>query len=700
LLTKLLEQILGRLTSVVSKFFLLLLISSAGAEVSFQYDLAGNRVTQSNVAAAVPPTFQEFGPQYIGADTNGLLTVSVPVTGVGPFTYQWFFNGVAINGGTNGSFLLTNATANNLGKYQLVAANNAGSVTSAVVNVSFLDPEGSGLPVAWELAYFGVTGVNPDADPDRDGVSNYQEFLDGTDPTNPKSVKPRLYIPDYVGFGTVSVVPLKSEYQLGENVQVTALPDPGRFFINWTGSNAAPLPGRFTNPNASLTVVMNSTFWLTPLFLGPAVAWGYNEDGEINVPAALTNVVAIAAGSFFSLALQGNGTVTAWGLGSSGDTNVPAGLSNVVAIAAGGTTGLALQSNGTVTTWGYQSESTVPAGLSNVVAIAGGGYFSLALKNDGAVVGWGDNGSGQSTAPAGLSNVVAIAAGFDHSLALQGNGMVTAWGDNTFGETNVPAGLTNVVAIAAGNYFSLALVGSGMVKAWGENIYGQTNVPAGLSNVVAIAAGDVFGMALQINGTVTAWGNNYYGTNTVPGELGHVVGIAGGEYHSLALLNDGSPFIIRQPVSIVVQSGETALLSAGIVGAPPLSYQWQLNGTNLAGATNSSYALASVQANQTGTYTLVITNMTGQVTSAKAVVTIIQPLLLLSSSQATILPGGGLNFTFELSGPSGSNYVLETSTNLFDWSSIKTSSIPLSGSTTLTNSAPGNANLFFRAYLP
>ncbi len=340
-----------------------LAVQTSVAGVSFQYDFAGNLVTKSSVGVAAPPRFQDLAPQYLGADTNGLLTVSVPVTGVGPFSYQWFFNGVAINGATNGSFLLTNATAINLGKYQLMAANSAGAVTSAVVNVSFLDPDGSGLPVAWELAYFGVTGVNPDADPDRDGVSNYEEYLDGTDPTNPKSVKPRLYIPDYVGFGTVSVVPLKSEYQLGDVVQVTALPDPGRFFINWTGSNAAPVPGRFTNPDASLTVVMNSTLWLTPLFLGPVAAWGYNEDGEINVPAGLTNVVAIAAGSFFSLALQGNGTVTAWGLGPSGDTNVPAGLSNVVAIAAGDSTGLALQSNGTVTTWGYQLDRYGACGI-------------------------------------------------------------------------------------------------------------------------------------------------------------------------------------------------------------------------------------------------------------------------------------------------------------------------------------------------
>jgi hypothetical protein len=42
----------------------------------------------------------------------------------------------------------------------------------------------NGLPIAWELTYFGHTGVNPNADPDGDGMSNYQEYLAGTDPHN------------------------------------------------------------------------------------------------------------------------------------------------------------------------------------------------------------------------------------------------------------------------------------------------------------------------------------------------------------------------------------------------------------------------------------------------------------------------------------------------------------------------------------
>ena len=47
-------------------------------------------------------------------------------------------------------------------------------------------------------------------------------------------------------------------------------------------------------------------------------------------------MVAIAAGGYDSLALLNNGTVVAWGNNGVGQTNVPPGLSNVMAIAAGG----------------------------------------------------------------------------------------------------------------------------------------------------------------------------------------------------------------------------------------------------------------------------------------------------------------------------------------------------------------------------
>jgi hypothetical protein len=47
----------------------------------------------------------------------------------------------------------------------------------------------------------------------------------------------------------------------------------------------------------------------------------------------------------------------------------------------------------------------------------------------------------------------------------------------------------------------------------------------------------------------------------------------------------------------------------------------------------------------------------------------------------------------------GSNYVLQVSTNLLNWSSVSTSSIPVSGTITFTNPVSGYSNSFYRAYL-
>jgi hypothetical protein len=43
------------------------------------------------------------------------------------------------------------------------------------------------LPDAWQIQYFGHTGIDPNADPDHDGMSNWAEYRAGTNPTDPQS---------------------------------------------------------------------------------------------------------------------------------------------------------------------------------------------------------------------------------------------------------------------------------------------------------------------------------------------------------------------------------------------------------------------------------------------------------------------------------------------------------------------------------
>jgi hypothetical protein len=97
-----------------------------------------------------------------------------------------------------------------------------------------------------------------------------------------------------------------------------------------------------------------------------------------------------------------------------------------------------------------------------------------------------------------------------------------------------------------------------------------------------------------------------------------------------------------------------------------------------------------------GAYDVVVSNPYGSVTSSVVNLTVTLPVIL-SAPQLTV---GNTDFTFLLSGPAGSNYVLQASTNLLNWSPVSTSTIPVSGSITLSNAISGYNCRFYRAVIP
>jgi alpha-tubulin suppressor-like RCC1 family protein len=378
------------------------------------------------------------------------------------------------------------------------------------------------------------------------------------------------------------------------------------------------------------------------------IGWGQNFYGETTSPAGLTNGLAIAAGHDHTVVLKNDGAVIAWGYNSDGEARAPIDLTNAVKIAAGSWHSVALRGDGTFIGWGENvyGQSSAPGALSNnLVSIAAGAYHSLALTTNGTVFVWGFNADGETNVPAMLTNVVAIAAGWYHSLALRSDGTVAAWGENS-PQSVVPQGLSNVVAIAGGRYHSLALRSDGSVTAWGLNPNGQTNVPSGLTNVVAIASGGYHNVVLRNDGTVVSWGYNDYGQTNVPTGLNRVVGLAAGAEHSVALTNNGFPVVVRQPLSRTLFSGNPASLSAGIVGTPAPSLQWQLNGTNIAGATDTILNLTNTGPGDSGKYGLAVTNPLGSTRSSDAVITFVASLPFLTSQPVgrAALLGSGVAF--------------------------------------------------------
>jgi alpha-tubulin suppressor-like RCC1 family protein len=325
---------------------------------------------------------------------------------------------------------------------------------------------------------------------------------------------------------------------------------------------------------------------------GIVLGWGDDSAGQVGgvsdtpirtrVPAG-TPITAVAAGMIHSLALTSDGRVLAWGanyedqygngygsIPASGSTPVQADLpagTDVTAIAAGAWDSLALTSDGRVFIWGDYytgqpgdprsgftgSATPVPVDLpagTRVTAIAAGEDHSLALTSDGRVLAWGvnvggalGNGTTMSSSvpvpvdlPAG-TKVTAIAAGYGYSLAVTSTGRLLAWGYTVnanlgSGGTGysllparvpLPAGV-RVTAVSAGQYHALALTSTGRVLAWGNGGDGDlgnggttgTATPAPVKlparvTVTAISAGTRFSLARTSDGRILSWGNNASG---------------------------------------------------------------------------------------------------------------------------------------------------------------------------------------------
>lgn len=400
----------------------------------------------------------------------------------------------------------------------------------------------------------------------------------------------------------------------------------------------------FSNQPASLAFYVLVQPSLTAVW-----AWGDNSYGECNVPATLTNAIAVAAGDGFSVALRGNGTVVAWGDNTYGQTNVPSGLSNVVNIAAGDYHGLAQLTNGAIVQWGSYWDgvhyTNVPAyaPYSNLVAVAGSIGHDIGLKTNGTVVTWGLTNDTANFVPVGVTNIAAIGCGWEYNVALSSNGTVQTWGDTNdnriWGYLNYPTNLTNAVGIGIGPEHAMAIRANGTVVAWGYGPDGETNVPAGLSNIVELASGGNQSLALKANGNVATWGLAPEGT--VPTNMAGIKALSAGFRHNLAIASGIlNPIIFTQPVNQYAPVGGSVTFSATGQGVAGVQYQWQFDGVNLTGKTNSTLVLTNVQATNVGSYDVVVSSAFGTITSSVATFTLVlQPQII-----STTPPAGGVTW--------------------------------------------------------
>ena len=161
----------------------------------------------------------------------------------------------------------------------------------------------------------------------------------------------------------------------------------------------------------------------------------------------------------------------------------------------------------------------------------------------------------------------------------------------------------------------------------------QTNDATGFYGFVDLAPG-----------TYTVWASSpgYPNqTNTLSVTAGAVA------TQDILLSAGGPPLITSQPQSLTVAQGSNATFNVSLNGTVPFDYQWRFNGTNLAGATQSSFTRTNAGPTDAGSYSVAVTNALGNATSSNALLTVIVPPAITTQPQSQAVTQG-VNVTFSV----------------------------------------------------
>ena len=165
------------------------------------------------------------------------------------------------------------------------------------------------------------------------------------------------------------------------------------------------------------------------------------------------------------------------------------------------------------------------------------------------------------------------------------------------------------------------------------------------------------------------------------------------------------PPVVTGPANQTILEGGTTSFSVTTSGTAPFTFQWRRNGTdlvnggNVSGATTSGLTLTAVTTNDAASYTVVVSNPAGSVTSVVAVLTVISPNTPPRLVFNGVAPGNNLILAWPTNMV---GFTLQSATNLTSpvvWIGVTNPPVVLGGQYTVTNSFSGG-NKFYRLRKP
>ena len=505
------------------------------------------------------------------------VTLTVAAAGTSPFTYQWSKNRTAIAGATSATYTISSMSLADVGGYTVTVTNSAGTRTRTSRNATLTVPTASGAPeitlepvdrslIAGERVHFTVAAAG-------NLPFTYQWRKDGID--IPRATFPnfRFSVGSVADAGLYSVVVTNSAgSDTSRNATLTVTP--------------AVAPAITTQPtNRSVTVGDDATF--TVVATGTPLNYQWRKNGR-NISGAHSATYTISSATE---ADAGSYTVVV--------TNVAGREVSTAATLTVTPAAVAPQ----ITTQPTDQSVTVGGSATFTVTATGAPTPTYQWRKNGRNI------SGAHSATYTISSATEADAGSYTVVVTNVAGReVSTAATLTVTPAAVAPQITTQptdqsVTVGGSATFTVTATGAPTpTYQWrkdGTAIAGATSSSYTVSSAALTNAGDYTVVVTNTAGAVTSTA----ATLTVtPAAV--------------------APQITTQPTDQSVTVGGSATFTVTATGAPTPTYQWRFDGSEISGATSSSYTVSSAALTNAGDYTVVVTNTAGAVTSTAATLTV------------------------------------------------------------------------------